>query len=137
MPTEDEILDSAVAIVATVIALPVLDDHKRGVINGMLWAITQARGKYATRFRSVGALNAPKGTKLQHEHVVPRKELVSAILREPERVRELLATAVGCVVTADEHRRLTEVTRKNPQLAAWERYKVAGVEVVDTDAVRA
>jgi hypothetical protein len=132
-PTEHAVLESAITLVEATLALPILDDHKRGVINGMLWSITQARGKYTTRFRSTAAGNAPKGTKLQHEHVIPRKDLVRAIMTEPHRARELLTTAIGCVVTKEEHERLTRITREQPKLHGWDRYTAAGIAVTDAD----
>jgi hypothetical protein len=134
--TEDAILKSAITLVEATLALNILDRHKRDVINGMLWSITQARGKYTTRFRSTAAMNAPAGTKLQHEHVTTRKELAAAIMREPQRASELLCTAVGCVVTREEHQRLTAITRKQPHLHGWERYTAAGIAIIDTDELR-
>jgi hypothetical protein len=129
--TESEIFESAVRIVESVLRLDVLKSHKRDIIDGMLWSITQARGKYTTRFRSVGACDAGKGVKLQHDHVIPRNELIADILREPGSARELLGSAIGCAVTAEEHRRLNEVTRKQPYLKSWDRYQAAGITVRD------
>jgi hypothetical protein len=37
--------------------------------NGMLWTLTEARGKYTTRYRSQGSIDALKGTKLQHSSI--------------------------------------------------------------------
>lgn|GEM_PF-4378088 len=54
-PTPDDILESATTLVEATLALNILDTHKRDVINAMLWKITEARGKYTTRFRSTGA----------------------------------------------------------------------------------
>ena len=101
--TEADMLESAITLVEATLALNILDAHKRDVINVILWKITEASGKYNTRFRSTGAHTAPKGTKLQHEHVIPRKTLIDAIMQEPGRARELLQTAIGCTVTIDEH----------------------------------
>ena len=133
---ESDVLRSAIALVEATLPLNILESHKRGVIDGMLWSVTEARGKYTTRFRSTAACNAPTGTKLQHEHVITRKELVTAIMREPHRAGELLSTAVGCVVTVDEHKRLTQVTRQQPHLHGWERYTAAGIEIIDTDGTK-
>lgn len=72
-------------------------------------------------------------TKLQHEHVFPRKELIKAIMGEPARVRELLTSAVACVVTQEEHRRLSEVTRRQSDLKGWDRYAAADIAYVDID----
>lgn len=133
MSTESEIIESAIITIEGILILPILDGHKRDLINGMLWAITQARGKYTTRYRSQGALKAPLGTKLQHEHVIPRRQLVDRIMREPYAAREHLSTAIGCVVTVEEHRRLTAIDRTQRGLHAWERYAAAGITVIDTD----
>jgi hypothetical protein len=133
-PNGADVLESAITLVQATLALNILEAHKRDVINGMLWSITQARGKYTTRFRSTAALHAPPDTKLQHEHVITRKALTDAIMREPHRARELLRTAIGCVVTRDEHQRLTQVTREQPHLHGWERYTAAYIDIVDTDA---
>lgn len=132
-PTEKDILESATKLVEAILGLDVLDAHKRDVINGMLWSITQARGKYATRFRSTAACAAPKGTKLQHEHVIPRKELVAAIMNEPARTREILSTAIACTVTAEEHKHLTLISRQQPHLKEWDRYRAAGITWRDLD----
>jgi hypothetical protein len=132
-PTESDILESAITLVEATLRLDILDAHKRDVINGMLWKITEARGKYTTRFRSARACNINGTEKLQHEHVFPRKVLIAAIMAEPARARELLQSAVACVVTVEEHRRLNEATRKDPQLRGWGRYSAAGITIIDTD----
>lgn len=133
MPSEAAIIESAITAIEGILTLQILEQHKRGLINGMIWTITEARGKYTTRYRSRGALDAPKGTKLQHEHVTTRRQLVDAILQHPERAREIAATAIGCVVTKEEHERLTRITRAQPHLTGWQRYEAAGIEVIDTD----
>jgi len=134
MPTEAEIIESAITAIEGILSLLILERHKRDLINGMLWKITEARGKYTTRFRSTGACDAPNGAKLQHEHVFTRKDLVDEILKHPERARAIASTAVGCTVTRAEHERLTRITREQPHLQGWQRYEAAGVTVVDTDA---
>jgi hypothetical protein len=96
------------------------------------WKITEAEGKYKTRYVSAGAQDAPKGTKLQHEHVIPRKEIIDGIMQEPARARELLASAIGCTVTKEEHERLTAITRSRNDLRGWERYTAVGITVIDT-----
>jgi hypothetical protein len=132
-PKEAQIIESAIKAIEGILTLAILEQHQRDLINGMLWKITEARGKYSTRFRSAGAMSAPKGAKLQHEHVVPRKQLVDAIMREPHLARELLTAAVACVVTQEEHRRLTTISREQPHLEGWDRYRAAGITWVDTD----
>jgi hypothetical protein len=70
------------------------------------------------------------GVKLQHEHVFTRKDITDRIIAEPERAREILRDAIACVVTVDEHRRLSRI---GEAMRGWERYTEAGIEVIDTD----
>lgn len=127
--TEVEITESAARAIEGCLNLDILARHKRNIISGMLWKITEARGKYSTRYRSRRSMEV--GAKLQHEHVFTRKDLTDRIVADPERVREILCDAIGCVVTVDEHGRLSAVDRS---LRGWDRYAAADVEVIDTDA---
>jgi hypothetical protein len=60
-PTEAEIIASAITAIEAALTLPILERHKRDLINGMLWKLTEARGKYTTRYQSAAARAAPKG----------------------------------------------------------------------------
>jgi hypothetical protein len=128
VPTEAEIIESATVAIEGCLQLPIFERHKRDVISGLLWKITEARGKYTTRYRSRGSMEA--GAKVQHEHVFTRKDITDRIIAEPERAREILRDAVACVVTVDEHRRLA---RLGEAIRGWVRYTEAGIEVIDTD----
>jgi hypothetical protein len=126
---------SAIALARHIVAIrhpDILPAHLRRALDAAIWAYTKADGKYSTRYRSVGALGEMNRRRLTHEHVVTRKLLVDRMLAEPQRVGEILATAVACVVTREEHRRLSEATRADPSLEGWDRYAAAGIEVVDT-----
>lgn len=75
---------------------------------------------------------------LAHEHVVPRRAVVNALLDlsdvTPESVRGLLTElAIVAVVTVAEHDRLDDqiVDRADP----WKRYRVANIPVVMGPAV--
>jgi hypothetical protein len=50
--TEAEIIESVTAAIEGCLSLPILERHKRDIISGLLWKITEARGKYTTRYRS-------------------------------------------------------------------------------------
>lgn len=76
---------------------------------------------------SVGTLCAGRA-EIQHEHVVPRTVLVDAMLAAPRRVPEILASSIACLVTEEEHRRLSAVAAG---LQGWDRYRAADVAVVD------
>jgi hypothetical protein len=128
--TEAEILESVTIAIEGILPLPILEQHKRDIVSSLLWQITQARGKYRTRYRTSASMEP--GTKLHHEHVFTRKDITTRILAAPQQAREILRDAIGCVVTVDEHRRLSTFDRTHQ---GWERYKAAGIEVIDTDAL--
>jgi hypothetical protein len=105
--------------------------HRREFIRLALWKVSEAEGgKYRTRYRSLKSRR--KGAHLQHDHVVERAKLADELISHPERAVEILDTVVGCVVTEGEHRRLTEVSRRQPGLSGWARYAAAGIVVIDT-----
>lgn len=131
-PSEPEIVESAIIAIEGILNLPILEQHKRALISGALWFITEARGKYKTRYRSLASKEV--GAKLQHEHVFTRKDLTDRLMAQPERARETLKSAVACVVTAEEHKRLAVVDRQHPSLRGWERYDEANIEYEDGDA---
>jgi|CXWL01.1.fsa_nt_gi hypothetical protein len=104
----------------------VLDEHKRTLISRMLWKITEANGKYTTRFQSENAIRK-KGA-LRHDHAWIRKHMVEGILAYPRDLDSKIALAIGCTVTKDEHDRLTEF---DSVCDGWERYRRAKIAVWD------
>jgi hypothetical protein len=131
-PTEAEIIESATVAIEHILRMPILEAHRKALVSGTLWFITEARGKYSTRYWSRAAKDNPS-SKLQHEHVFTRKDLTARLMAEPQKAREILQSAIACVVTVDEHRRLAEAERQDRSLRGWDRYKAAGIEVVDSD----
>jgi hypothetical protein len=105
----------------------------RELIGICIGKITEADGKLNTRFRSVGSLDATRETKLQHEHVLEMKKLISDLIDRRETVESVIEKAIGCVVTRDEHSILSAVSKKEPELHGWERYKRAGIRVFDLE----
>lgn len=101
--------------------------HRRHALSNAVWWYTEADGKLKVRYRSA-AVVAGGATKVQHEHVVPRKLLVDRMLAEPNAIPEILASAVACLVTVEEHRRLTALP---PTIEGWDRYRAVGIEVTD------
>lgn len=101
--------------------------HRRHALSNAVWWYTEADGKLKIRFRSIGVLSEPDA-KVHHEHVVPRKLLVDRMLADPDGIPEILAACLACLVTVEEHRRLAAVAA---DLEGWERYRAAGVQVVD------
>lgn len=126
------ILESAIKAVEGVLTLDILPAHKRKLIDRMIWTVTEVDGKFKTRYQSLAAVNCDRSVKRQHEHVIPRGVLTDAILAQPSAARKLMSGAVACVVTVDEHLRLSAASRHNRALEGWERYRKARIVVIDT-----
>lgn len=113
--------------------LRVLQQDRSFLLNMALWRLTEFgrtnRLKYGIRYRSRQVVDGPSAA-ITHEHVVPRKWIVGALLQHPSYADDFLKCAVACVVTKDEHVRLSRVDR-NGSFFGWERYVVADIEVLD------
>lgn len=105
--------------------------HKKRILSEVLWFLSEADGKYSTRFRSKEvvrlAMEDPtSNVRIQHEHVYPRASVSAKLLdnvnyyrANPEALNLLLDETVGCVVTESEHIKLLSGS-------GWKRYaKVA------------
>jgi hypothetical protein len=131
-PKGDERRRSAVNVARLALsAEDILPEHRHWLLSVAVWKYTEADGKWNPRFRSRAALGVTDKRRLNHEHVFPRRWLRERMLAEPDRYREIMAMAVACLVTRDEHLRLTEATRLQPELEGWSRYAAAAIEVVD------
>jgi hypothetical protein len=94
-----------------------------------LFQLTESGGgwrKQAPRYRTRAAVEG-RPTKYQHEHVVERKWLVSALEAHPTKMKDISKLAVPCLVTKEEHDRLRAVSDS----FGWGRYLAAGIEVLD------
>jgi hypothetical protein len=115
-----------------------VESHYRELLKICLWKYTEAEGpsKHKTRYRSQGAIENPSA-KLNHDHVVTRKQIIDSIIAEPKNFVTHLLTAVGCTVLASEHATLNQIGRDFPALSGWARYEQAGIQVWDLrDKVR-
>lgn len=113
--------------------------HRRKMLSDAIWYMTEADGKWKTRFKSKQVLHLAENdptslVRINHEHVFTRKALINEILERREellddfcKLNDLLGTAVGCVVTKSEHDALTKGS-------GWLRY-AGKVVVYDTAAV--
>jgi hypothetical protein len=101
------------------------------LIDTMLWKLTETDGKHNTRYRSDGAMPHSDPRLLHHEHVFPKKKMIDDLQRasSSDEIDRILATAVGCVVTRDEHTRLSQYDHE----VGWQRYRSAGIGVVDRE----
>ncbi len=96
------------------------------------WFLLTERGK--SRGRKIKTLYRTRravedtDARVIHEHVVTRQFLSWAALL-PEELYEVLLIADACLTTKDEHDALGRV---DPSAFGWERYKEAGIEVLET-----
>ncbi|MEJ6580525.1 MAG: hypothetical protein QNL68_12090 [Akkermansiaceae bacterium] len=114
-PDREKRLTSSVKAAEALVGLDLYPQHKRELLSICVWKATELDGKWNTRFCSRGALEADPDTKLNHEHVVERAKLVDRMLAGVT-VDKVLKSAVACVVTVAEHKRLTERSRSDPGL---------------------
>ncbi len=102
----------------------VLQEHKYELLDILVWKVTEANGKYNTRYVSEAVYNG-EGP-IRHEHVLPRKYLVEQMLEKPDTISQVLDSAVACLVTEEEHCILPKKTT-----GGWDRYREAGIRVYD------
>lgn len=129
--TETENLASARRAIKAVLHLDITKKHKRKLLNAMLWAITEAPGKYNVRYITQAALRKGARKHLRHEHVYPRKWLIEKLLKSPQSVDKITKRAIACVVTKSENKRLNRVPG-----AGWKRYKQLTISVWDKERER-
>jgi hypothetical protein len=109
-PKGDERRRSAVNVARLALsAEDILPEHRHWLLSVAVWKYTEADGKWNPRFRSRAALGVTDKRRLNHEHVFPRRWLRERMLAEPDRYREIMAMAVACLVTRDEHLRVEPV----------------------------
>jgi hypothetical protein len=133
-PDGDKRRQSATALIKLLLsqkdAPSILLEDVKTLVDRSLWLITEADGKYKTRYWTKGALACSDKKQLRHEHPYQRSKMVAALLKAaPNDVDAILNDAIGCIVTKDEDRRLREFGREHD---GWERYRRAGLEVFDT-----
>jgi hypothetical protein len=125
---------SAVALIKYLLAdenPAVLPAHRRELITIMLWKITEAESlhKHKTRLKTKKAISCTDKRSLRHEHVFPRAKMIDALENaKPHEIDDILANAIGCTVTVDEHLLLAAFKDES----GWERYRRAGLTVIDT-----
>lgn len=127
-PDAEEVVQSAKNAIAKILEMgeDVRLEHRKSLLSRMIWKITEAHGKYTTRYCSIAARNKQEG--LRHEHVIPRKVLIDRLMKAPSDVENILQDAIACTVTAEEHDSLSTVSE---DVCDWDRYKRAKIPVFD------
>ena len=118
-------ISSAILAIKNIAPLSLYLAHKKELLSVCIWKITEADGKKKVRYWSEKATRE-LASKIQHEHVFERKELIGRILSD-ENVDIVVKDAIACMVTKAEHSELNSVSG-----SGWERYKKANIKVYDS-----
>lgn len=118
-------VSSAILAIKNIALLNLYLAHKKELLSVCIWKITEADGKKKVRYWSEKAIQESI-SKLQHEHVFERKELIERIL-SGEDIDIVVKNAIACLVTKEEHSQLSLVNE-----SGWERYKKANISVYDS-----
>ena len=91
------------------------------MLDRAVWLVVELTGNFFSRHRSEGTTST-LGVRIQRDHVHTRRLLVAELLAGTEDVRSVIDRAHCCVVTKEEHDRLS----KAPQtVIGWDRYRAA------------
>jgi hypothetical protein len=130
-PKREVKIRSAVSAIKALLPLDLYVRHKQELISLCLCKITEADGKWNTRYRTQAATWELSPSNLRHEHVFSRRTLVERLLESPTHLDGILRSVIGCVVTTKEHALLKVFSHKHPDLDGWSRFEKAGVKVLD------
>lgn len=124
---------SAKAAIRAILDADLYKPHLKELLTICIWKLTLAEGKskYKTRYRSTASLDQPTKS-LNHEHVIETHKLVQHLIARPSQHDKIASRAIACVVTRQEHTQLTAISKLQPEVHGWDRYREAGIEVLDT-----
>ena len=136
--TPDEIIDSAITLAEAILASSAIEPHKREFLSYCIWKVTEASGKHnvpywsegvvalVEQYGSLATLLKQRPSPVRHEHVNTREALVDIMMKDPSQVAQVLReNALACLVTVDEHSRLSKAH------SGFARYTAAGIRVWD------
>lgn len=117
-------------VLSSILQLDINYALKKRMVGYTIWEVAEyLSGNFKGRYRSKAAI--VPGTIIQRDHVNRKAGIVERWLASPEQMDSILDDIVHCVVTKDEHDRLTAYDKMNPDVDGWERYRVVGIEVMD------
>src|SRR4051812_14593994 len=103
------------------------------VVRKLLWVLSEGasgpseRHKYfEVPYRSMAAQASTATSGLRHEHVVPLKWAIDRVIEDPACASGVASRITSCVVTAAEAVQLNRSRKEG-----WERYREAGIAVID------
>jgi hypothetical protein len=120
-------LQEAVQLLSTLRDMPLHEKTKKKMLNHAIWLVVESTGNFYSKFRSAGVL-AALDVPIQRDHIYPRKQLVREVLANEIDLAEIVQRAQCCIVTKDEHDRLSKISTT---AQGRERYRLAEVEIHD------
>ena len=91
------------------------------MLDRAVWLVVELTGNFYGRYRSDEA-KSRVGVRIQRDHVFTRKLLVSELQGGASNISSIIDRAQCCVVTKDEHDRLSKVPQS---IVGWDRYRAA------------
>jgi len=142
-PTPEENIVSAIALAKAILASDAHQNHKEEFLGYCIWKVSEAADKFTVPYWSEGVhalvrqhgslkpLLKQKPLIIRHEHVNTRQSLIDRIMHDPTSIERVLRDdVIACLVTTDEHARLSN------KLVGFERYIAAGIRVWDVQHQR-
>ncbi len=125
------IVQSAVRLIKLILqdGVEILLEHRRMVLDAALWKITEAEShhKHRTRFCSLAVFSSAD-CDCRHDHVFQKAKMIDDLVKGgPNSVDEIVSKAVACTITREEHL----ILNGHNDLDGWERYRKAGITVID------
>ena len=105
--------------------IPIAEPLKKRMLIHAIWEVAFATGSFLGRYRSESVIRQV-GLPIQRDHICRKETLVQELLGRPPDVERIIGRAHCCVVTKDEHKRLSRV---GGEIEGWERNLVAGTTV--------
>src|SRR5262249_11323777 len=104
----DDRIKSATALIKIILAnnnSGILKAHRKELLGTLIWKITERNGKHNTVYKSEKASKMRcDRSNSRHDHVFTLRELKNKLLDASSKdIDAILAEAIGCVVTPDEH----------------------------------
>jgi hypothetical protein len=129
-PTVTQQLADIRTVLEAVRQLQIAAKLKRDMLDVAIWQVAFATGntqsRFMGRYRSEAVITQV-GLKIQRDHAYPRAALLAELLGASPDLESIIERAqCCCVVTEEEHKRLSAV-----HTDGWARYKHAGIVVYD------
>ena len=129
-PTLVQELEDIGVVIETLRQLPIATRLKKGMLDAALWQVVFATGntqkKFMGPYRGETVITRP-GLKIQRDHAYRRVTLLSELFGPSPDLDSIIDRAqCCCIVTEDEHRRLTAI-----DIDGWDRYTAANIVMYD------